>query len=309
MCCTPSVVKLSAWIQAARPLAHANLAMPLLVGEVLGWALLGEWDLRLVLLTHLAVVLDQLFIVFANDVADEESDRANKHATPFSGGSRVLVEGKISSRALRRASWIAALALLGLAATMALGMDRPLLFPLWVAGIALMWAYSYPPLRLSYRGYGEVAQGLGLGVVLPVIGFYTVTGSLDAMPWPAVAPLFILGFAGNINTALPDVQPDAATEKRTWPVRFGAARARKHILQFLAVATFMTPFVLWGMPQSTWFAVEIGPALLLVVGALLWRDADSDDRRGCVRFVFLAALALNVLMLGWCAALWTATAV
>ncbi len=309
MCCTPSVVKLLAWIQAARPLAHANLAMPLLVGEVLGFALVGQWDLRLVLLTHLAVVLDQLFIVFSNDVADEESDRVNEHATPFSGGSRVLVEGKLSALALRRASWVAALALLGLAATMGLGMGRPLLFPLWVAGIALMWAYSYAPLRLSYRGYGEIAQGLGLGVVLPVIGFYTVTGSLDTMPWPALVPLFILGFAGNINTALPDAQPDAATQKRTWPVRFGAGRARKHILQFLAVATFMTPFVLTGMPQSTWFSVEVGPAALLLVGALVWRDADGDDRRGCVRFVFLAALALNVLMLGWCAALWTATAV
>ncbi|MBV1858739.1 MAG: hypothetical protein KUG77_10035, partial [Nannocystaceae bacterium] len=102
---------------------------------------------------------------------------------------------------------------------------------------------------------------------------------------------------------------DAATEKRTWPVRFGPGRARKHILQFLAVATFMTPFVLVGMPQSTWFSVEVGPAVLLLVGALLWRDANTDDRRGCVRFVFLAALALNVLMLGWCAALWTGAAV
>ncbi|MGH1347709.1 MAG: prenyltransferase [Nannocystales bacterium] len=302
-------MKLSAWIQAARPLAHANLAMPLLVGEVLGWALVGEWDLRLVLLTHLAVVLDQLFIVFANDVADEESDRANKHATPFSGGSRVLVEGKISRQALRRASWLAAAALLGLAATMALGMRRPLLFPLWVAGIALMWAYSYAPLRLSYRGYGEVAQGLGLGLILPMIGFYTVTGSLQAMPWPALVPLFILGFAGNINTALPDTQPDAATKKRTWPVRFGADRARKHILQLLAVATFMTPFVLTDMPQTTWFSVEAGPVVALLVGALLWRDADAQDRRGCVRFVFMAALALNLLMLGWCAALWSTATV
>lgn len=308
MCCTPSYVKPLAWIQAARPLAHANLAMPLLVGEVLGWALMGELDLRLVVLTHVAVVLDQLFIVFANDVADEEADRANEHATLFSGGSRVLVEGKISAKALRRASLVAAAALLGLAAIMAFGMDRPLLFPLWVAGIALMWAYSYAPLRLSYRGHGEIAQGLGLGVVLPVIGFYTVTGSLDAMPWPAVVPLFVLGFAGNINTALPDADPDAATEKRTWPVRFGPAGARKHTLQFLAVATFMTPFVLTGMSQSTWFAVEVGPAALLLAGALVWRGADSDDRRGCVRFVFLAALALNVLMLGWCVALWTGAA-
>ena len=94
------------------------------------------------------------------DVADEDADRANDVPTPFSGGSRVLVEGKISTAALRRASWLAVLALMALAAFMALGMDRPLLFPLWVGGIALLWAYSYAPLRLSYRGYGELAQAV-----------------------------------------------------------------------------------------------------------------------------------------------------
>jgi len=305
MCCTAAdAVKLSAWIQAARPLAHANIAVPLLVGEVLGWAATGVCDLRLVALTHLAAVLDQLFIVFANDVADEAADRDNDEPTPFSGGSRVLVDGTISSDALRRASLLAAAAVLALAGVMALGMARPLLFPLWVMGIALLWAYSYPPLRLSYRGYGEVAQGLGLGVVLPLIGFYTVAGSLDGLTWQALVPLFVLGFAGNINTALPDARPDASADKRSWPVRFGLDRARKHTLQLLALATFMTPFVLVGHPQSTWFSVEVGPAIVLAVAALTWRDANADDRKSCVRFVFLSGLALNLLMLGWCTALW-----
>ena len=297
-------MKLSAWIQAARPLAHTNLAVPLLVGEFMAWSVTGALDLRLVMLTHLAAVLDQLFIVFANDVADEDADRVNEVATPFSGGSRVLVEGKLSRRALRRASWFAAAALMAVAASMALAMDRPLVFPLWVFGIALVWAYSDPPLRLSYRGQGELAQGLGLGVVLPLVGYYTVAGSFDGFAWEALLPLFILGFAGNINTALPDAGPDAAVDKRSWPVRFGASRARKHTLQLLALATFMTPLVLPGAPQSTWAAVEVGPALVLLAGAVTWRDADPANRRACVRFVFLCGLALNVLMLGWCGAFW-----
>lgn len=304
MCSTSHDVKLSSWVQAARPLAHANIAIPLLVGEVLGWATTGQWDLRLVALTHVAAVLDQLFIVFANDVADEASDRENGEATLFSGGSRVLVEGKISPGALRRASWGAAAALLGVAAFMALGLARPLLFPLWVVGVALLWAYSYPPLRLSYRGHGEVAQGLGLGVVLPVVGYYTVAGTLDGLSWQALVPLFVLGFAGNINTALPDARADAATDKRSWPVRYGLSRARKHALQLFGLATFMTPFVLPGLSKSTWFSVEVGPALVLLLAALTWREAAPADRRGCVRFVFLCGLALNVLMLGWCGALW-----
>lgn len=303
LCSTRFAVKLSSWFQAARPLAHANIAVPLIVGELMAWAVTGTLDLTLVGLTHLAAVLDHLFIVFANDVADEDADRDNVEATPFSGGSRVLVEGKLSAVALRRASLLAAAAVLVLAAVMALGMTRPLLFPLWVGAIALLWAYSYPPLRLSYRGYGEVAQGLGLGVVLPLVGYYTVAGSFEGLHPSALVPLFVLGFVGNINTALPDARPDAKAGKRSWPVRYGLERARKHALQLLTLATFMTPLVLPGGSTSTWAGVEIGPALILALGALTWRDADPDDRRGCVRFVFLVGLALNVLMFGWCVVL------
>lgn len=293
-----------AWVQAARPLAHANIATPLLVGEALAWAITGQFELWLVVLTHLAGVLDQLFIVFANDVADEAGDRGNDEATPFSGGSRVLVEGKLDAAQLRRASVVAAGALLTLAAVMSFAFDRPLLFPLWVVGVALLWAYSYAPLRLSYRGYGEVAQGLGLGVVLPLIGFYTVAGELQSMRWEALAPLFLLGFAGNINTALPDKRADERCAKHTWPVRFGLARARKHTLQMVAIAVLMTPWVLPRLDSSGWFRVEAVPLLVLAVAIFLWRDAAADDRRSCVRFVFTTGFALNAVMIAWCVALW-----
>lgn len=292
-----------AWIQAARPLAHANLLMPLLMGEVLAWSVTGSFEVLLVALTHTAALLDQLFIVFSNDVADLEGDRENDEPTAFSGGSRVLVEGKIAPETLRRASLIAVAALLGLAAVMSLGLDRPLLFPAWILGIALLWAYSHPPLRLSYRGHGEVAQALGLGVVLPVIGFYTVAGSLDALPWRALVPLFVLGFAGNINTALPDSRADARCDKQSWPVRFGLPRARKHCLQFLALAVLLTPLAFPSASRSMLLMIECGPLLVLAAAAFTWRDANPDDRRACIRFVFLCGLALNTLILAWCGAL------
>ena len=150
---------------------------------------------------------------------------------------------------------------------------------------------------------------LCVAIIVALVGYYTVAGSFDGFTWEALAPLFLLGFAGNINTALPDAEPDAATNKRSWPVRFGLPRARKHTLQLIALATFMTPFALPHASQSTWAAVEVGPALLLLVGALTWREADPSDRRGCVRFVFLGGAALNLLMLGWCGAFWTHHAV
>src|SRR5687767_1715008 len=101
-----------AWVQAARPLAQANIALPLLVGQLLAFAITGVWSWPLFVLVHVAGVLDQLYIVFANDLADEEGDRNNTTFNLFSGGSRVLVDGKLDRRQLGRAAIGAAIALL-----------------------------------------------------------------------------------------------------------------------------------------------------------------------------------------------------
>lgn len=297
-------MKLGAWIQAARPLAQVNIAVPLLLGEALGYAVAGVWSWPLFALTHVAGVLDHLFIVFANDVADEEGDRANTTFNEFSGGSRVLIDGKLEASSLRRAAAVVGVLLVGVAATTAFAWSRPLLLAAWGLGIALLWAYSFPPSRLSYRGYGEIAQGLGLGVVLPVIGFYAMTGSIDELPWQALLPMFAVGLAGNISTALPDAPADAACDKRTWPVRYGDRRARKHSLQILGLATAATPFVLPLAEQWVWAAAEVGPALVLIVNWKLGLEsADPTSRSECRRFVLLNGLAINLLLGGWALAL------
>ncbi len=296
-------MRIASWIQAARPLAQANIAIPLLVGELLAFAVTGVWSWWLFGLTHAAGIADQLFIVFANDVADEDGDRENTTFNAFSGGSRVLAEGKLSASALRRAAALMAIVLVLLAAYPAFALARPLLLPLWVGGIAVLWAYSYPPLRLAYRGYGELAQGLGLGVVLPLVGFYAIAGSFNTFPWAALAPLFVLGVAGNITTALPDEPADKACDKRSWPVRFTGRAARKHSLLLIGVAIAMTFFVLPGAAQSTWASVQALPALVLMINTRGLNQAEATNRSACTRFVFLNGLALNLLLLGWCIAL------
>lgn len=297
------MARFRSWFQAARPLAQANIAIPLLVGEALAWAQTGRVHLEMLIAIHVMGVVDQLAIVFANDVADEEGDRKNDTYTPFSGGSRVLPEGKLTLDALRRAAWTMVAILLATSVGAGLLWSRPWLGGLWGAGLVLLWSYSFSPLRLSYRGWGELAQGLGLGVLLPLIGFYGQAGSFDSFPWSALAPLFLLGFAGNINTALPDAPADAAVDKQTWPVRYGTRRARKHTLQLVALAIVATPLVLRDFEQVVWATVEV-PALLLLLVA--WRElsrAEPEARASCRRFVLSVGAATHVVALGWSVAL------
>ena len=65
----------TAWIQAARPLAQLNIALPLLFGQALAFAALGRFSLGWMYLAGLFGLLVQLVIVFVNDFADRETDR------------------------------------------------------------------------------------------------------------------------------------------------------------------------------------------------------------------------------------------
>lgn len=292
-----------AWLQAARPLAQVNIAMPLVVGQALAIAGGATFHPIACVLVHLFGVFDHLFIVFANDVADEAGDRLHTTPTPFSGGSRVLPDGVLTAAALVRAASMMALGMVVVSASLAFVYGRTPMLLGCGAAIVLLLAYSFAPLRLSYRGMGELAQAVGLGLVLPAIGYVAHASTLDGLHATMLVPLVVLGASGNLNTALPDVVADREIGKQTWPVRVGVVHARKHSLLAIALGVLTTPLLLPGVDES-WLAICEVPALVLLgLNALQWRGADPNDRRGCTRFVFVNGLAMNVAMVTWTIAL------
>jgi len=298
------LIALGPWWQAARPLAQVNIAMPLVVGQALAVAAGARFHVLACVLVHLFGVFDHLFIVFANDVADEAGDRLSTTHTAFSGGSRVLPDGRLTARALVRAAAIMALGMVVVAAIGAFALDRPALLAGSAAATGLLLAYSFAPLRLSYRGWGELAQGLGTGVVLPAIGWVAHAGSLGGLRLESLAPLLVLGIAGNVTTALPDAPADREVDKRTWPVRVGTVAARKHSLLVIALGVLMTPLLLPADASTAWLAAcEVPPLLLLAGNAMLWRSADPRATTACSRFVFVNGAAINLAMVLWTAAL------
>jgi 1,4-dihydroxy-2-naphthoate octaprenyltransferase len=289
----------TAWVQAARPLAAANVTVPLILGQALAYGAHGRFSWGLFGTIGLLGVLDQLFIVFANDFADRDADALNPSPTVVSGGSRVIQEGKLPAQALRKAAWLMLGAMMLLAVVVAVTHARWWLPLLVLGGAVLLWAYSFPPLRLSYRGYGELLQGLGIGVVLPLIGFYVQAGTFAAMPWLGLLPCFLLGHVGNLLTALPDYAGDRAAQKRTYPVRFGQFVARRHALELLAIAVGFGWLV---VPSLPWWGVALViavPMIPILAAARLLGSADAGNRGECLRFVLLGTGAANLAMLAW----------
>jgi 1,4-dihydroxy-2-naphthoate octaprenyltransferase len=294
---------LSAWLQAARPLAQANIAPPLLVGQALAYAAFGQFSWTRALLAFAFGVIDQLFIVFANDTADVEADRLNKTYNRFSGGSRVVPEGKLSPRSLAHAAFLMVGLLAVFSAYLTLQLRLMWMLILCTCAVGLLWAYSFPPFRLSYRGGGEILQGLGVGVVLPVIGYYLQCGSLTGFPLPALIPLFLLGYAGNIVTSLPDVPGDRAAGKRSLPVRRGQLTARVQCLVVIAAAIAASRLVAPQVSSPTLVALLAAPAVCLCLALTRLKSADATEPASCLRFVMACGAAITLTQLAWAFAL------
>jgi 1,4-dihydroxy-2-naphthoate octaprenyltransferase len=290
---------LRAWIQASRPLAQANIAVPLIFGQALAYGTTGRFDWTMAVVIHVVGILDQLFIVYSNDVADAEADAGNESPTPFSGGSRVLVEGKLSRNALGFAALVVGIAMVVIAVVAALDWNRRHA-PVFIAlGFFLMWAYSFPPLRLSYRGEGEVLQGLGVGIVLPVFAYYMQAGDLLSLPATALGATFLLGYGGNVTTALPDFVADERANKRTLVVRLGELPARWVSLALLATACFF-PFDTGPRLATTVATIVAAPPLVLLLANIpAIGRANARDRSAVIRFVLLNGAAINLLLVAW----------
>ncbi|MDD9892480.1 MAG: prenyltransferase [Gammaproteobacteria bacterium] len=288
------------WLTAARPVGHGMIAIPLLLGQGLALSVAGHFSWQWFVFAQLFGVFIQVHTLYLNDYADEQLDRQN-HNYWLSGGSRVIPDGKLTGTQLYRASFIPAIAALGLACVAALD-GRPLLLLFVVLGLFASWSYSLPPVKSSYRGFGELHQGLSCGVGLPLCAFYLQTGSLAAFPWLFLLPVFLIFFASNIVTALPDIDSDELGGKRTYPVRYGVIKAKR---QAVLLSAFASALVLFFVLEATAaFATALliaGPPSLLFIGARF--SGLTEDTTEHKRFMLTIMIGQLWLLLLWVAQL------
>lgn len=274
------------WFQAARPLAHVNIVVPLLLGHVAAWHVVGSFNAWWLAAALGWGVLDHLFVIFANDVADQHADSGRR--TLLSGGSGVIPEGKLAPEQVARAAQVAAILLFSFSCVLTLlGRTWTPLYAL--AALLLMWLYSFPPVRSSYRGGGELLQGVGVGIGLPSLAYYLQTGTVLAPGW-VIWPAALLGVCSNVLTALPDVEDDTRANKRTWPVRHGMASARRFASAGIAFAAFA--IFLWtpGVSVVAKAVLSVASLAPLLVGA---RTASPLHAAGW------SSLSLNLLVALW----------
>ncbi len=286
------------WLKASRLPSQTYIFFPLLLGQILAYTHVATWDWPVALLVHTFGLFIQLYIVYANDYADYHADTLNDTYTIFSGGSRVLVDGDITPEALRKAAFLMAASSLGTALLLIIFSRRPGALVFAAIALLLLYVYSYPPFRLSYRGGGEFLQMIGVGGVLPLFGYYAQTGDFIHFPFSLFLILLPTNLACAIATSLPDEPSDRRGQKHTISVVFGNQRARQIILclNFLTIAQFL--FLLAENIDGLWLLGGIGAMTLPFFLIILLFGSAAPGTRSLVYFVFLNILITLMTTVG-----------
>lgn len=153
-----------------------------------------------------------------NDVADYESG-IDLETTPtaFSGGSRVLPEGKLSPAVAHRFGSVM------FAVGIAIGgwflyVVGPVVLPVLLVGAVTVIAYTRVLTKLTL---GETAAGLGLGAA-PIIGVVLVqAGSVSPVGIALSVPAFFLTFNLLLLNEFPDIEADKSAGRTNLIHRFG----------------------------------------------------------------------------------------
>ncbi len=234
-----------AWLKAARLASQSYIFVPLVAGQAFFVMQDGKVDWTLFGLVHLYGLFMQLYIVFANDLADAETDRLNNTFTVFSGGSRVLVDGDITPHQLRNAAIAMATCCLLAGGVFTFFYHRFYIIPIIAFGLVLVWMYSFPPVKMSYRGGGEILQMIGVGIVLPMVGYYGQSGAILAFPWETMAVILPSQLACAAATSLPDEPSDRVSGKHTAAVNLGLRGARWLVFLLNAAAVTAGAALFW----------------------------------------------------------------
>ncbi|GJQ52585.1 MAG: 1,4-dihydroxy-2-naphthoate octaprenyltransferase [Anaerolineaceae bacterium] len=165
-----------------------------------------------------------------NDQAVMPEDRS-----PFSGGKRVLVDKLLTKRQTAGIA-LAGYAIGGITGLIILLEREPSVLWLGIIGIALAFFYHAPPLKLSYRGMGELAVAASYGPLIGTGTYLVQRGTVSSAIISVAALLGVFIAAFLIINEFPDFHADQAAGKRTLVVLLGRKPASRLFVAIITVA-------------------------------------------------------------------------
>lgn len=181
------------------------------------------------------ILFCQLSAHFLGEYYDFKSDVLNRNASPFTGGSRVLVNGGYSPQRCLFLGWFSCIS-----SFLILQWQLPNTVHLvGYVMIFLACQYSGAPLRFSHHALGELNAALVMNIFLPyfaaVLANPSFYGSFDLRLAMLIIPSALLKFALFIVLNMADRRADWLGGKITLPVRFSTLTS--HIQRYFSATT------------------------------------------------------------------------
>ncbi|MFT5358061.1 MAG: 1,4-dihydroxy-2-naphthoate octaprenyltransferase [Polyangiales bacterium] len=258
------------WRFALKPGSWPKLFVPMMMGHALGGAQRGGLDLEVAVVGAVLTFFLLASIVLLNDFGDREVDKIKRRIYPHSS-PKTIPDGVLPAHHLLFAGVAAGSVFVAGSFWAASWAGRPGFGWLGVLAFMTFAAYSLPPLRLNYRGGGELLEMLGVGFVLPWMNAYLQAGLGAESAWwfPKASVLFgglmLLALSSAIASGLSDEVSDRRGGKKTFTTAFGNPAARRLVetLVLFAVVAFLAAGI---------FSAHVPfPVVLPTCAMLLWR--------------------------------------
>jgi 1,4-dihydroxy-2-naphthoate octaprenyltransferase len=229
------------------------------LGALLALASGGSFDPARVVLAYVVMLLGDLSAHYSNDYFDVEVD---KHIAQkkFFAGSAVLVNHP-NLRSLSKSISISLLVCSNiLAVAIFLFFGASIEIFIVILGASLVgWFYSAPPLRLTSRGFGEIAVACVTGFAIPGLGYLAVRGQFDPLFVYFAVPFVMYGLILSLSLEAPDAEIDRKGGKRNLVVRKGERSVFSLILALAVSATLAFFVYIWLMTSAV---VDLGVVTL-----------------------------------------------
>ncbi|MDY6837036.1 MAG: prenyltransferase [Thermodesulfobacteriota bacterium] len=229
----------------------------------------------------------ELCTILTNELYDLPTDRINRNASPFNGGSRVLVEEKLAPKEVRTALGLLFCLLVACGLLLLLSCplsSRAAATVLLIAGIFLGLGYTMPPLQFCYKGVGELVVALTHSPYVIVCGFVLQSGSwANPTPWILSLPLSLAVLAAITLAGIPDHQADKKALKYTLSVVFGEQAACLLAIIFATLAvgagTLLWHLQMLGRLGGLLVFVATPHWMILVIATSVFMKSGEYDRR------------------------------
>ena len=210
--------------QIADPKIWVASTIPMLVGAALSYGITGRFSLPWFLLSLVGIYFIEIGKNSSNEYVDYKTgvDRniAPENRTPFSGGKKTIVQGKLSLDEVLYIAIGTFLIACGIGLIIVIFREPKILW-VGILGVFISIFYSVPPFKFAYTGLGEFAVGLTFGPLVTLGMYMVMSGSFDYRVMVVGLPIgFLISNVLWINQ-YPDYEADKEGNKKNWVVRMG----------------------------------------------------------------------------------------